>query len=147
MEMLPLERRIWRGGARSATAPAHREGRLGLHRLLAAGTAAAVAATTMAAVRIATAGLEAAAGLSPVLAPLALALARLDPDFAARVALGLGALVAARGLSPARRAARPAYRLGVLGDDRRFLAQAFGQRDLVERDLGQPLDVAQIIAL
>src|SRR5690606_28485578 len=133
MEMLPLERRIWRGGARSATAPTYGERRLGLHRPLAAGATAAAAATAVAAVRLAAAALP------------TLAAARLDTDFAACIALRFGARVATRGLTPAPRltsaatrcVARSADRLHMLGHDRDFLTQAFRQRHLVERDLGQ----------
>src|SRR5690606_32710509 len=152
MEMLPLERRIWRGGARSATAPTYGERRLGLHGPLTAGATAAVAATAVAAVGIAAhALLEAARLAAGALATFALALARLDAGFAARIALSFGAGIATRRLptAPMRtgRAARAAHRLRVLRHDRDFFAQAFRQRHLVERDLGQPLDVAQVIAL
>src|SRR5690606_19598629 len=154
MEMLPLERRIWRGGARSATAPTYGERRLGLHRPLAAGATAAAAATAVAAVRIAASALLEAARLAAGSLPT-LAAARLDTDFAACIALRFGARVATRGLTPAPRltsaatrcVARSADRLHMLGHDRDFLTQAFRQRHLVERDLGQPLDVAQVIAL
>src|SRR5690606_1008958 len=158
MEMLPLERRIWRGGARSATAPTYGERRLGLRGPLATRATAAMAATAVATARIAATGLEVAARLATgALATFALPLARLAAGLAARLALSVGARIAARRLPPpplpprpparAARAARAAHRLGVLRHDRHFLAQAFGQRHLVERDLGQPLDVAQVIAL
>src|SRR5690606_19902754 len=154
MEMLPLERRIWRGGARSATAPTNGERRLGLHGPLAAGATAAVAATAVAAVGIAARALLEAARLAAGSLPT-LAAARLDTDFAACVALRFGARVTARGLTPAPRltsaaarcVARSADWLDMLGDDRDFLAQAFRKGNLVERDLGQALDVAQVIAL
>src|SRR5690606_762848 len=135
-------------------APTYGERRLGLHRPLAAGATAAAAATAVAAVRIAASALLEAARLAAGSLPT-LAAARLDTDFAACIALRFGARVATRGLTPAPRltsaatrcVARSADRLHMLGHDRDFLTQAFRQRHLVERDLGQPLDVAQIITL
>src|SRR5688572_24927990 len=100
-------------------------------RGLRAARAAATAATATVAAGIVPGRLEAAGLAGAVTAPVALRLARripgLDPSFAARIALRLGAGVASGWLaatgSAARRVPRAAHRLDVPGDDRDLVAQ------------------------
>src|SRR5690606_27327057 len=158
---LPLEGEGWVGmlyacgrsnRAQKPSLPGRGEESLHLRRLRTARASTAAAAVAPGAAGVLPTGalLESTGLAAAMTATLAFGLARLDPGFTARVALSFGARVAARGLTPAaaaRVAARSADRLDVLGDDRDFLAKALRKRNLVERHFGQPLDVAQVVAL
>src|SRR5690606_6764504 len=135
-------------GARRMSATSGQRSAAAVGAIAAAAVAAGLArAMAVLAVRLALRVAALAVRLGRRRSTFALALAWLDADLAARVALRLGAGVAARRLAAAGRTPRAADRLGVLRHHRDFLPPPPPQRHPGERDLGQPLDVAQVLAL